>query len=49
LRHSSPKHRTHIAIIVQAANVPWSIVGPLILIGIGVIILVRIFFLREEV
>jgi len=38
-----------IAIIVQAANVPWSIVGPLILIGIGVIILVRIFFLREEV
>jgi hypothetical protein len=36
-----------IVIIVQTTNVPWSIVGPLVLIGIGVIILVKAFYLRE--
>jgi hypothetical protein len=37
-----------IAIIVQKVEVPWAIVGPLVLIGIGVIVLVRAFFLRTE-
>ena len=36
-----------IAIIVQEMEVPWAIVGPLVLIGIGVIVLVKAFFLRE--
>jgi hypothetical protein len=36
-----------VVIIVQTTAVPWSIVGPLILIGLGVIILVKVFFLRE--
>jgi hypothetical protein len=36
-----------VVIIVQTTAVPWSIVGPLILIGIGVIILVKAFYLRE--
>ena len=34
--------------IVQAANIPWAIVGPMILIGIGVIILVKAFYLRDR-
>jgi hypothetical protein len=37
-----------VVIIVQTTAVPWSIVGPLILVGIGVIILVKAFYLREE-
>ena len=37
-----------IVAIVQATDIPWTFVGPLILIGIGAIILVRVFFLREE-
>jgi len=36
-----------IVIIVQATSVPWSIVGPLILVGIGVIVLVKAFYLRD--
>jgi len=36
-----------VAIIVQKVDVPWAIVGPLVLIGIGVIILVKAFFLRD--
>ena len=36
-----------IAIIVQEIDVPWAIVGPLVLIGIGVIVLVKAFFLRD--
>jgi hypothetical protein len=36
-----------VAIIVQEIDVPWGIVGPLILIGIGVIVLVKAFFLRD--
>ena len=34
--------------IVQAVDIPWTVVGALILIGIGVIVLVKVFFLREE-
>jgi hypothetical protein len=34
--------------IVQETQIPWAIVGPLILIGIGVIILVKTFFLNED-
>ncbi len=34
--------------IIQETKVPWSVVGPLILIGIGVIVLVKGFYLREE-
>ncbi len=37
-----------IAIIVQELEVPWDIVAPLVLIGIGVIVLVKAFYLREE-
>ena len=37
-----------IAIIVQEVDVPWGIVAPLILVGIGVIVLVKAFYLREE-
>ena len=36
-----------IATIVQKVDVPWAIVGPLVLIGIGVIVLVKAFFLRD--
>jgi hypothetical protein len=35
-----------IAIILQKVDVPWGIVGPLVLIGIGVIVLVKAFYLR---
>lgn len=34
--------------IIQATEIPWSLVGPLVLIGIGVIILVKGFYLRNE-
>ena len=34
--------------LIDETQIPWSIVGPLILIGIGVIILVKAFFLREN-
>jgi len=34
--------------IIQEANIPWSLVGPLLLVGIGIIVLVKAFFLREE-
>lgn len=33
--------------IIQETAIPWTLVGPLILIGIGVIILVKAFVLRE--
>ena len=36
-----------VAIIVQEVEVPWAIVGPLVLIGIGAIIIVKAFFLRD--
>ena len=34
--------------IIQAAQVPWRLVGPMVLIGIGVIVLAKAFFLRED-
>jgi hypothetical protein len=34
--------------IIQAARIPWGIVGPMVLIGIGVITLVKAFYLRGE-
>jgi hypothetical protein len=34
--------------IIQEARIPWSLVGPLVLIGIGVIVLVKAFYLRAE-
>jgi len=34
--------------IVQEVKIPWSLVGPMILIGIGVIVLVKAFFLGGE-
>lgn len=33
--------------VVQETDIPWSLVGPLVLIGIGVIVLVKAVFLRE--
>lgn len=34
--------------IIQKTEIPWTLVGPMVLIGTGVIILVKAFFLREE-
>jgi hypothetical protein len=34
--------------IIQKAEIPWTLVGPMILIGIGVIVLVRAVFLGKE-
>ena len=34
--------------IVNETTIPWSIVGPLILVALGVITLVKAFYLREE-
>lgn len=34
--------------VVQETEIPWTLVGPLILIGIGVIVLVKAVFLRGE-
>jgi hypothetical protein len=34
--------------IIQETKIPWSVIGPLFLIGIGIIILVKTFYLREE-
>lgn len=33
--------------IIQETEIPWSLVGPLVLIGVGVIVLVKAVFLRE--
>ena len=33
--------------IIQAAEIPWAFVGPLVLIGVGVIIIVKAFFFRK--
>jgi len=33
--------------VIQSTEIPWSIVGPFVLIGIGVIILVKAFVLRD--
>ena len=34
--------------IIQETNIPWTLVGAMVLIGIGVIVLVKAFILREE-
>ena len=34
--------------LIQSTQIPWSLVGPMILIGIGVITLVKQFVLRQE-
>ena len=34
--------------IIEETAIPWSIVGPLVLVGLGVIILVKAFILRDE-
>jgi len=34
--------------IIQKGEIPWSLVGPLVLIGIGVIVLVKAVLLRKE-
>jgi len=34
--------------IIQEAEIPWLLVGPVILIGVGVIMLVKAFFLRDK-
>lgn len=33
--------------IIQRSDIPWTLVGPLVLIGVGVIVLVKTVFLRE--
>jgi hypothetical protein len=33
--------------VIQATDIPWALVGPMILIGVGVIFLVKSLFLRE--
>jgi hypothetical protein len=33
--------------IIQETDIPWSLVGPLVLIGFGVIVLVKSIYLRE--
>jgi hypothetical protein len=33
--------------IIQETEIPWTLVGPLVLIGIGVIVLVKALFFRE--
>ena len=34
--------------IIQETDIPWSLVGPIVLIGLGIIALVKSFYLREE-
>ncbi len=33
--------------VIQETAIPWGLVGPMILIGLGVITLVKIFYLKE--
>jgi hypothetical protein len=33
--------------LLAEANIPWGIYGPMILIGIGAVVLVKAFYLRE--
>jgi hypothetical protein len=50
-RHRHPVFFCAIPIVVwiiQRANIPWALVGPMILIGIGIIVLVKAFYLRGE-
>ena len=34
--------------VINETRIPWAIVGPMILIGLGVIALVKAFYLRDE-
>ena len=34
--------------IIQQAEIPWLLVGPMVLIGVGVIVLVKAFFLSDK-
>jgi hypothetical protein len=34
--------------ILSSANIPWGIFGPMILIGVGVVVLVKAFYLRSS-
>lgn len=34
--------------IIQANEIPWSLVGPMVLIGLGIIVLVKTFYLKED-
>ena len=34
--------------IIEETAIPWSIVGPLVLVGLGVIVLVKAFILRDD-
>ena len=34
--------------IINETDIPWTLIGPLILIGIGVIIIVKVFFFRDD-
>ena len=34
--------------VVQSTNISWAIVGPFILIALGVILLVKVIFLKDE-
>jgi len=34
--------------LVQSTNISWGIIGPFILIVLGVIILVKVFFLKDD-
>ena len=34
--------------IIQETEIPWTVVGPMILIGVGIIVLVKAFFLRDK-
>ncbi len=36
-----------VAVVVKAVDVPWGIIAPLILIGLGIIVLVKAFYLRD--
>lgn len=35
--------------IVQSTNISWAIIGPFILIALGVIMLVKVLFLKDDV
>jgi len=34
--------------VIQETEIPWSLVGPLVLAGVGVIVLLKAFFLRDK-
>jgi hypothetical protein len=34
--------------IIQENEIPWSVVGPIVLIGLGIIGLVKAFYLRDD-